>query len=230
MPAWRLDDQERQVDKYDVGAGDGSEPHFIAHVLLCNVDGPTGLKAPSPEVAAVHMGPPLKRSSASVDVVGTAALDGGNVDRGERRQIKTFIDDRFLERQAQIERLKKLNLRKSSRICEYVIHPAAQEPDANYPLWRFNCAGFVMHAYLEAGIELIAEERVPAITIDELKAAYSAAANRVDDPAFRLAMGIGEGDGNRRGRSLASGAGGIRSEFAESDSGSNSECALRTNA
>jgi len=79
---------------------------------------------------------------------------------------------------------------------EYVIHPAAKEPDADSPFWRFNCSGFVLHAYHDAGIQLVAQEDVPLVTLAFLKAAYpeSAARKRLDDPEFRTKMGIGVGD------------------------------------
>ncbi len=145
MPAWRLDLNDRQVNRYDVGASDGEETHFIRHVLLCDVDGPTNVSSKSKSVHAVHMGPPLKQSPARVHVVGTAELDAGDINKGERRQIKSFIDDRLLERRAQMDRLTKPEQELVSQ-SEYIIHPAAKEPDAHYPLWRFNCAGFVLNA------------------------------------------------------------------------------------
>lgn len=193
MPAWRLDENDRQVNKYDVGAVDGEETHFVGHVLLCDVDVPTNVNSKSASVQAVHMGPPLKQSPEAVDVVGTAELDADDLRRGERRQIKSFIDDRVLERSAQVERLAKLK-RKLHPKSEYIIHPAASEPDAHYPLWRFNCAGFVLNAYLEANIQLVDQEHAPAVTLDFLKGAYRWARKRLDDPEFRKEMGIDIGD------------------------------------
>ena len=106
MPAWRLDENDRQINRYDVGASDGEEAHFIRHVLLCDVDEPTNVSSTSASVQAVHMVPPIQQSDEQVDVVGTAELDTADVNRGERRQIKSFIDERLLERRAQIERLR----------------------------------------------------------------------------------------------------------------------------
>ena len=100
MPAWRLDENDRQVNEYDAGAVDGEETHFVAHVLLCDVGVPPNVNSKSALVPAVHMGPPLKQSPERVDVVATAELDAGDGNRGERRQIKSFVDDRFLERKA----------------------------------------------------------------------------------------------------------------------------------
>jgi len=193
MPAWRLDKTARQISRFDVGASDGTKAHFVGHVLLCDVDEPTNVDGESRVVQAVHMGPPLKQSPAEVDVVGTAELDAEGVGKGERRQIKTFIDDRWLERRAQKARLAKLN-RLQELKAEYVIHPSAKEPDSNYPLWRYNCSGFVLHAYLEANIELIDEEQVPTVVLGFLKDAFPSFMKRLDDPAFRNEMGIDIGD------------------------------------
>jgi len=193
MPAWRLDENDRKVTQYDAGASDGEETHLIGHVLLCDVDVPTNVSSKSASVQAVHMGPPLKQSTEKVDVVGTAELDVGDANRGERRRIKVFVDDRLLERRAQVARLDKLHRRLHPK-NEYVIHPAAREPDADYPLWRFNCAGFVLNAYLEAEIELVDQEHAPPVTLDFLKGAYPWARKRLDDPEFRKEMGIDIGD------------------------------------
>ncbi len=193
MPAWRLDKTTRQVRKFDVGASDGVEAHFVRHVLLCDVDDPASVNGDSGAIQSVHMGPPLKESTAQIDVLGTAELDADGVGKGERRQIKTFIDDRWLERGAQKTRLEKMN-RLQQLKAEYVIHPSAREPDSNYPLWRFNCSGFVLHAYLEANIELIDEEQVPSVALGFLKDAFPWARKRLEDPEFRKEMGIDTGE------------------------------------
>jgi len=189
MPAWRLDKTDRLVTQYDAGASDGSETHFIGHVLLCDVDEPTNVNLESASVPSVHMGPPLKQSQQQIDVIGIAELDAGNVSQGERRQIKSFVDDRLLERCAQKSRLEKLG-KKLHPKSEYVIHPAAREPDADYPLWRFNCAGFVLNAYLEANIELVDQSHAPAVTLDFLKNAFPKERKRLDNSEFQKEMGI----------------------------------------
>ncbi len=136
------------------------------------------------------MGPPLEQSQEQIDIVGTAELDAGGIGGGELRKIKSFVDDRLLERQAQVLRLKKRLHPK----CEYVVHPAAREPEADFPLWRFNCAGFVLNAYLEADIQLVDQEHAPRVTLGFLKAVYSKMEKRLDDPEFREEMGIGTGE------------------------------------
>ena len=193
MPAWRLDENDRQVKKYDAGAVDGKEAHFVRHVLLCDVDAPTNVNSTTALVKAVHMGPPLKESWEEVDVIGTADLDARDVNRGECRQIKSFIDECLLERFAQRERFEKMP--RGTRLKnEYVIHPAAREPDASYPLRRFNCAGFVLSAYLEANIDLVDQEHSPPVTLDFLKDAFPEFGKRLDDLEFRKEMGIDIGD------------------------------------
>lgn len=193
MPAWRLDDSDRTIAECDVGATDGDGEHFVGHALLCQVKTPTQISSRCPQVQAIHMGPPLKQTPSDVDMIGTAELDVSDVSRGERRRIKSFIDDRLLERRAQEERFARLEQRLHP-ISEYIIHPAAKEPDADYPLWRFNCAGFVLAAYAEADIELVDQEHAPLVTVDFLKKAYPMAKRRLDDPDFRKDMGIGDGD------------------------------------
>ncbi len=192
MPAWRLDKTQKLVTKYDVGGKD-CEPDLICHVVLCDVESPIDVSALNPRVPAVHMGPPLKESESRLDAVGTGELDAGSPEKGERRRIKTFVDDRFLERQAQKERLAMVGEELDPK-SEYIIHPLAREPDGDFPLWRFSCTGFVLYAYAEAGIELIDRGSVPMVTLDFLKNAYPWQRRRLDDPDFREKMGIGTGD------------------------------------
>lgn len=93
MPAWRLDETERQVNKYDVGASDGEELHFVGHVFLCDLDEPTQVDSSTAVIPAFHMGPPLQQSPCEVDAVGSAALDTHGLSARESRQIKSFVDD-----------------------------------------------------------------------------------------------------------------------------------------
>jgi len=132
MPAWRLDENEREVTKYDVGATDGAEPFFVGHVFLCNVENSTPITSNTKEIEAIHMSPPLENSNQQIEILGTAQLDD-ETSRGERRQIKSFVDDRLLERQAQLARLDQMGSR-SLPLDEYIIHPSAKGPDSDYPL------------------------------------------------------------------------------------------------
>ena len=140
------------------------------------------------------MGPPLRQSPIQIDIVGTAELDAGDVSKGDRKKIKMFVDETLLERRATRKRSSKLIDGIHSIESEYTIHPVARAPDADYPLWRFNCAGFVLKAYLEADIELVDQEHAPLVTLDFLKRAFPSSRDRLDDPEFRKYMGIDVGD------------------------------------
>ncbi len=136
------------------------------------------------------MGPPLGATTRQLEALGTVTLDD---ERGERRKIKIFVDERLLERKAQEERLKLLKGR--NRVCaDYVIHPPFLEPDADTSLWRFSCVGFVLRAYMEARIQLLDLARLPPVSLETLKSIYRPMAARLDDQQFREQLGIGDGD------------------------------------
>lgn len=187
MPVWQVDDNPRSVGQYDVCAQFGNVEDLLVHALLCDEPAERDLDSGDATVRMVQMGPPLRTSISRADVVGTAALS-----EADRRQIKTFVDRRVLERKAHLQRLKSLGEKADAR-TEYIICPAGKRPDADFPLWRFSCAGFVIHAYDEAGIVLLADE-VPTVGLTELNEAYSWAASYLSDPDFRKQMGIGDGD------------------------------------
>jgi hypothetical protein len=133
------------------------------------------------------MGPPLRPQARNIDVFGSAGLTAA-----ERLQIKAFVEDRLLERKAQNKRLHAIGERLEIT-DEYVIYPASLPPSPSQPLWRFNCAGFVLQAYLEADIALLAD-RLPVVGMDRLIEAYPWAQRKLADPETRKKMGIGEGD------------------------------------
>jgi hypothetical protein len=192
MPAWRLDEQDRQVRHFDVGAIDGNVLGFVAHVVLCRAEQPQVVNVNSRILATVHMGPPLGEKPQPIDVIGTALLDSDGIEPSERRQIKVFVDDRLRERKSQESRLARLNWLEPY-YAEYVIHPSYIEPDDEVSLWRFSCAGFVLKAYEEAKIYLIDERNLPDVTLDTLKNAYPRMASLFDRDEVRVRLGIGEG-------------------------------------
>ena len=61
---------------------------------------------------------------------------------------------------------------------------------------RFSCAGFVIEAYREAGINVLQTGRgeLPLVSLDALKAQYPFAERRLDKPEDREKLGI-PGDG-----------------------------------
>jgi hypothetical protein len=54
MPAWRLDEQNCQVEHFDVGASDGEIAGFVAHVVLCLAEQPRTLNVNSRMLATVQ--------------------------------------------------------------------------------------------------------------------------------------------------------------------------------
>ena len=192
MPAWRLDDQDRVVRHFDVGAIDGVVARFVRHVVLCLAEQPRNVNAQSRVLPAVHMGPPLEEKPLTIDVIGTAMLEPDGLPAAERRQIKVFVDDRLRERKAQEARFARLRGREAI-LAEYVIHPAYMEPEPDVSLWRFSCAGFVLRAYEEANIQLIDSGNLPRVTLETLKTAYPQMAKWLDRQDIRARLGLGEG-------------------------------------
>ena len=182
MPAQRLSSHPVAVRKYDV-AGQDSETkrYFVRHVGLADEER-DDVRA-NTELSLVHMGPPLERrkSGTPIHAVGTAGLTAGQI-----RQMGVFVDEHLSEYEAE-------KIRKER---QYVIHPHVREPDADVPCRRFSCAGFVIEAYRDAGIELLVTEpaTLPGVTLDTLANAYADQAPRLRKPAVRSSLGL-EGDG-----------------------------------
>ncbi len=193
MPAWRLNRENRRVCHFDVGAMDGRQPNSIMHVALCIAEAPATVSADSRSISVVHMGPPLGQRSIKIDVLGSTVVEPQDLHPSERRKIKAFVDERLRERDAQQMRLNRLKT--IDRYCdEYLIHPAFLEPTAAISIWRFNCSGFVLRAYLEAGIDLVDCSKLPMISLAEIKKAYPHFAHSLDSNTVRIKLGIGQGD------------------------------------
>lgn len=178
MPAQRLGNQPVSMQKYDVAAQDSAtKPHFVRHVGLSD-EQREDVRSNS-EVSLVHMGPPLIRGNAGhpIHAIGTAGLTVGQI-----RQIGVFIDGLISEYRAEEIRGRK----------QYVIHPHVREPDEDVPCRRFSCAGFVIEAYREAGIDLVVTESAPLphVTLETLLDAYPDQADRLRDPAKRIPFGL----------------------------------------
>ena len=60
MPAWRLDDEDRPVRQYDMGAIDNESTGFLTHAVLCLPENAVKLNRTGNEVETVHMGPSLE--------------------------------------------------------------------------------------------------------------------------------------------------------------------------
>jgi len=182
MPAQRLSSHPVAVRKYDV-AGQDSETkrYFVRHVGLADEER-DDVRA-NTELSLVHMGPPLERrtSGTPIHALGTASLTAGQI-----RQMGVFVDEHLSEYEAEKIRTDR----------QYVIHPHVREPDADVPCRRFSCAGFVVEAYRDAGIELLVTEPavLPRVTVDTLVNAYSDQVRALRNPAVRFVFGL-EGDG-----------------------------------
>ncbi len=164
MPAHRLGTRVVDVRRYDVAGQDSDGPvNFVRHVGLAS-EQRDGL---SPEfvLSLTHMGPPLERSEGGnpIQTLGTVPL---NTD--EILQIGVFVDELLAEYEAQRVR----------RRDQYVILPHArdsEETDGTVVCRRFNCAGFVIEAYREAGMDLLVTDlaSLPPISLETLVVAYS---------------------------------------------------------
>lgn len=159
---------------------------LMLHALLCIEANVRADVTDKTVLRAFHMGPPLGRKSARCNTYGTA-----NLTAAQKAKIKTFIDGRRKEREAEEKRISELGGRWDAR-SQYCIHPAASPPTADYPVWRFSCVGLVLQAYQRARIELLTEP-YPLKTVDHLKQFYPSVARYLDDPNHRKALGL-EGD------------------------------------
>jgi hypothetical protein len=186
MPAARLTSQPAVVHPYDVLAQSDGATGLMLHALLCNEADVRGDVTDKTELRTFHMGPPLGAWRAACDAFGTV-----NLTAKQKAKIKSFIDERQEERAAERRRLFELGGHWDAR-SQYLVHPEATPPTPDYPLWRFNCVGFVLQAYRRAGIKLLTGP-FPLKTVDDLKRLYPYAAIQLDDPDQRTALGIGVG-------------------------------------
>ncbi|NQV23513.1 MAG: hypothetical protein HQ518_04005 [Rhodopirellula sp.] len=195
MPAWRLSEDTLTVHEFDVGAIDGPDSTFVAHVVLCRTENKQTVSAAESVVETAEMGPPLGEASQGIHALGTTLLDPDGLPPDKRRQIKVFVDDRMKEAKAQQELRERLSepVRKALMLREYVILPAYESYTEEVTRWRFSCAGFVLRAYEEARIKLL-DPSIPDVTLDELKKAYPDWADDLDRQKIRERLGI-EGDG-----------------------------------
>lgn len=187
MPAARLTSRASVVCPYDVLARSDGATDLMLHALLCNEADVRDDVTDKTVLRAFHMGPPLGPRRDSCDAFGTA-----NLTAQQKTKIKSFIDERREECAAEKKRQSELGSRWDAR-SQYLIHPEATPPTPGYSLWRFNCVGFVLQAYLRARIKLVTGP-YPLKTVDDLKRLYPGAAIYLDDPDQRTALGLESGD------------------------------------
>jgi hypothetical protein len=185
MPAERLRDALIPVRQFDVGGQDSDDvDDFVRHVGLA-LQPHGGLTQGSSAVRLAHMGPPLSiDGDGDADPIQTIATTELTAD--EILQIQVFIDELSSEYQAESARPRR----------QYIICPHAVDPDEQFPFRRFNCAGFAVEAYRDAGIELVQlnEASLPTVSLATLKHAYPDHASRLDNAPLREAYGL-KGDG-----------------------------------
>lgn len=181
MPAFRLDSTPRRINRFDVAAKDSeATAEFIRHVGLFSQELDAATNQSS--LSLTHMGPPLGiAENHVVQAAGSAELDAD-----ELEQVRVFVEE--LRREYEAEQLR------GGR--QYVVHPHVREPDETVPCRRFSCAGFVIEAYRDAGIELLPSDEGsrPQVAIHVLKDAYPDLADRLDNPRIREMVGL-DGDG-----------------------------------
>lgn len=175
MPAKRLTERGSAIGRSDVVASDtDGVPHFLRHAALA-ADGRHSVAA-GDSVRVNHMGPPLERGKeCRVDASGTAELNDD-----ELNQIELFIDELHGEQQAQVQRRRT----GGDSFPDYIVHPHTDySPDGSFR--RFSCAGFVLEAYRDAGIDLIDIDAVPEVDLQMIYRAYPELERLESDPQLR---------------------------------------------
>lgn len=185
MPVYLTSLGSVSVSPYDV-LGQFSSEGILTHAMLCEEQGVRDGVTAQTQLSVAHMGPPLGKQRASSDAIGSAELNASH-----KRKIKTFVDDRLLERKAEEMRLAKLKKRTQIR-REYCIFPDAVKPTADFPLWRFSCVGFVIQAYRRARVVLL-DSSTPLSTLDEVKQLYPSLADSLDNQDERHQLGLIDG-------------------------------------
>ena len=127
----------------------------------------------------VHMGPPLTQEDerTPIHAIGSAGLTAGQI-----RQIGVFVDEQMAEYEAE-------KLRKHK---QYVICPHVKEPDSECSCRRFNCAGFVVEAYRDAGIDLVTTDAdsLQPVSLETLSHAFPDMARYLRSPRLRVKYGL----------------------------------------
>ncbi len=186
MPAERLSDSPIAVRKYDLAGQDSASVHeFVRHVGLALLDYDS-VTSQLPAVRLLHMAPPILKDgdedATPVQTIATVELTAD-----EQRQIEIFADEHDSEFDANGQR---------RPIFQYVICPHTKDPDEKTPFRRFNCAGFAIEAYRQAGLVLLIDHiaSLPKVTLDVLKKAYPDQADELDRAGIRQYLGL-EGEG-----------------------------------
>jgi hypothetical protein len=184
MPAQRVGKNAVAIGRFDVvGQDAAATPEFIGHIALAR-ERATNYRVTEP-LNVVHMRPPLEHAGqCHAHCIGSVGLTAD-----EEQQIAVFSDEIQSEYLAA-----QVNTR-----SQYVISPHVKEvrsDDGTVVCYRFSCAGFVIEAYHEAGIDVLtfADEDLPPVSLDALKTQYPRFAGLLDSDRMREELGI-PGDG-----------------------------------
>lgn len=166
MAARKLGTSPVSLQKYDVVGTDAqSAPEFVRHIGMA--DPAVDKVVRGDQVSVAHMGPPLESDGEMpVHAVGSAKISAEEVN-----QIKLFVDQHTSEHLA--HKLAGI----PGSYAAYIIRPHARPEhakDGTTKYVRFNCAGFVIEAYRDAGIDVLLtdESRLPVVDLETLQHAY----------------------------------------------------------
>lgn len=175
MPASRLSSSPTPVVRSDAVGKDGRVPRFVRHVALAAREYRSIVAGDT--ILVNHMNPPLMRNGdLAVHVVGSASLNDD-----ELKSMELFLREHLQQREAESRR----------RYARYVVLPHADwlQEDDELPIRRFSCAGFVIEAYWEAGIQLIDLDGLPEVSLDDLFVVYPELERVEENPTLRERAG-----------------------------------------
>ena len=164
MPAFALSNNSRVAGRYDViGTYSESSDKFVTHVAQYNEE--TGTVDNDQDVGVVHMRPPFELfGKTKANAIGTVPLTNE-----ERREIETWISEEVEDEYKRWD---------VNKLDQYHIHPPWKDVrDRNRPTRRYrkySCAGFVIYAYGQVEIDLLAieEKDLPEVSFETLSLAY----------------------------------------------------------
>jgi len=168
MPAQRLDNTPVPVPPSAVAGQDAEIATGLVHHLGFVAD-EVGTTSSGETIRVYHMGPPLENDGQ----MRTHCLGWTPLTPDELAGVWRWIDEVAEEYQAQ--HIADWN--------QYTIHPHVCSVPSNGGAvrhYRFSCAGFIIEAFREIGIDLLEtdESKLPAITYKQLTEIYPEAARR----------------------------------------------------
>jgi len=177
MPTERLDNAAHtEIPRYSVCAIEDEKTRFLKHVGLSSGD---QYAKRGDCILWTHMQPPFRSGKKDRHGVPTHLVAYFSL-----TQDQISIIDQFIEIYDEEVKPYYCDISK-----QYVIHPAKKEPTKDNPCRRFSCAGFVLEAYLIAGIILLGNpDSLPKVNDEFIMFHYETGRDRFSE--FGL-----EGDG-----------------------------------